>query len=329
MPLTSLGRQRDAGVSATFADPEGRRWQARLPRRQRAARPPGAPKTLPYLLVAPAVVLTATFSLVPLVILAYRSFYAGVGVFATRLTFAGLGNYINAMSQGGGQALEVTAIFTVGFVILTMSFGLGVALLLDTNLPFVRRLRAPFIIPLAVPSVGTALIWGSLFAPRFGLINRILADLGFHQANFTSSGSLAMVMILSFGTWQFFGENVILYLAALKNLPLDVMEQASIDGAGLWQRFRYLRWPLLKRNTVLILVITTLTGLQTFNQIYVLTAGGPNGATTTALYYIYNQGFVQFNTGFADAMAVILFLISLLITVFQVGVLGRRAHREH
>ncbi|HTW13376.1 MAG TPA: sugar ABC transporter permease [Solirubrobacteraceae bacterium] len=324
MPSTSSGRQQGATTGSVPALGGGRRQRRPgwLPHRKL-----GRPLLLPYLFVAPAVVFTALFSILPLVILFRRSFLAG-GIFATHLSWVGLQNYTNTLSQGGGQALKVTAIFTVAFIVLTMGFGLGIALLLDMKLPGVKRLRAPFIIPLAMPSVATALIWATLFAPQIGLINRILSVLGIPQADFTSSPSLAMVMILSFGTWQFFGQNVILYLAALKNLPVEIMEQSSIDGAGAWQRFWHIRLPLLQRNTILILVITTLTGLQTFNQIYVLTNGGPNGATTTALFYVYNQGFVQFNTGQADAMAVILFLISLVITVGQVGILGRRAHRE-
>jgi multiple sugar transport system permease protein/sn-glycerol 3-phosphate transport system permease protein len=285
------------------------------------------PLVLPYAFIAPAVLLTAVFSLLPLAMLAYRSFFGG-GVFATSLSYVGVGNYTSAFSQGGAHALEVTAIYTVGFIVLTMSLGLGVALLLDVKLPGMDRLRAPFIIPLVVPGVATALIWGDLFAPQFGFVNRMLMAVGLHQANFTASPSLALLTILSFGTWQFFGENVILYLAALKALPVDVIEASCVDGAGPWRRFLYVRWPLLRRNTILIWVITTLTGLQTFTQIYVLTNGGPNGATTTALYYVYNEGFVQFNTGQADAMGMILFLISLLVTVAQVGLIGRGARRD-
>lgn len=259
--------------------------------------------------------------------LAYRSLFGG-GVFATSLSYVGLQNYRDAFANGGSQALAVTGIYTTGFIVLTMGFGLAVALLLNVNLRGAAHLRAPFIIPLVMPSVATALIWASLFAPEFGLINRILGGVGLHQADFTSSPSLALLMILTFGTWQFFGENVILYLAALKTLPGELVEAASVDGAGAWRRFRYIRWPLLRRATVLIWVITTLTGLQTFTQIYILTNGGPNGSTTTALFYIFNQGFVQFNTGQADAMGVILFLLSLLITVVQVGVFGRGTRRD-
>ena len=284
------------------------------------------PLALPYLFVAPAVGLTAIFSLVPLGMLAYRSLFGG-GVFATTLSYVGLQNYTDAWQQGGAHALQVTAVYTVAFVVLTMGFGLAVALLLDVKLPGVAHLRAPFIIPLVVPGVATALIWGNLFAPEFGFVNRVLSAVGLPQGDFSSSPSLALLTVLTFGVWQFFGQNVILYLASLKALPLDLLEAASVDGAGPWRRFLDIRWPLLRRSTILILVITTLTGLQTFTQIYVLTNGGPNGATTTALYFIYNQGFVQFNTGQADAMGVILFLISLAITVMQIGLLGRRTVR--
>lgn len=272
-------------------------------------------------------VLTAAFSLLPLGMLVYRSLFSG-GVFATTLSYVGLQNYSNAISQGGAHALEITGIYTAGFVVLAMGLGLGIALLLNVNLPGVSRLRAPFIIPVVVPTVATALIWANIFAPDFGFINRVLGAFGLPEADFTSSPSLALVMILTFGVWQFFGENVILYLASLKTLPLDIIEAASVDGAGAWGRFRHVRWPLLRRSTALICVITTLTGLQTFTQIYVLTNGGPNGATTTAVYYIYNQGFVQFNTGLADAMGVILFLISLSITVLAIAFIGRGRARD-
>ncbi len=287
------------------------------------------PRLLPYLFIAPAVGLTALFSVVPLAIAIHRSFYGGgTNIFQTKLNFVGLQNYSDALANGGTQALEVTAIYTVGFIVLAMGFGLATALLLNMKLPGIDRLRAPFIIPLVVPVVATALIWANLFAPQFGFINRILEAFGLHQANFTSSPSLALIMVLSFGVWQFFGENVILYLAALKSLPVDLLEAASVDGAGPWRRFRFIRWPLLRRATAVIFVITALTGLQVFTQIYVLTGGGPNGATTPIVYAIYNKGFQEFNTGQADALAGILFLISLVITIVAVTTIGRGSRRD-
>ncbi len=271
---------------------------------------------LAYLFVAPAAGLTVAFSLVPLGMLAYRSLFRG-GVFATTLRFAGL-----------GHALAVTAAYTAGFVLLTMAAGLGIALLLNTRTPGAGWFRAPFIIPLTLPAVATALIWQSMASPQFGLLSRGLRAAGLPQPDFLSSPRLALLTVLTFGAWQFFGQNVILYLAALKELPLDVMDAASVDGAGPWRRFRCVSWPLLRRNTLLISVVTTLTGLQAFTQIYVLTQGGPDSATQTALYFVYNEGFVQFDTGRADAMGVLLFGLSLLITMAQIGVLARGARGD-
>lgn len=186
---------------------------------------------LAYLFVAPAAVLTAVFSLVPLGMLAYRSLYQG-NVFGTALRYAGLANYRSMLSQGGGHALAVTAEYTIGFVVLSMALGLGIALLLNARLRGVKKVRAAFVIPLVVPVTATALIWSNLFAPNFGLVNRALGDIGLPQVDFLSSPTGALLTVLTFGTWQFFGENVILYLAALKSLPLDVIEAASVDGAG-------------------------------------------------------------------------------------------------
>lgn len=277
-----------------------------------------------YLFILPTVGLTALFSIVPLVMVIQRSLYRG-NIFGTNLTFAGFANYRAMFTTGGGHALVVTAEFTIGFVAVCMVAGIGVALLLDLPLRGIGAFRALFIIPLVVPSVATAFIWFTLFQPQSGLFNRMLLSVGLPQVTLDTP-TVAMVGVISFGAWQFFGEVVILYLAALKSLPHDVIEAAVVDGAGAWQRLRYIRFPLLRPQTALISVISTLTGLQTFTQIFILTAGGPNGATQTALYYVYNQAFglgAAGSVGNADAMAVVLFLISILVTIGQVAIVGR------
>lgn len=264
--------------------------------------------------------LTVLFSVVPLVMVVQRSLYRG-NIFGTNLSFAGLANYRNVFSTGGGHALAVTAVFTVGFIAVCMLSGLCIALLLDVKLPGLKQVRALFIIPLVVPAVATAFIWFTLFQPDTGLFNRILTALGLPQVTL-SSPTVALVAVIGFGAWQFFGEVVLLYLAALKALPQDILEAAAVDGAGAWQRLRRVRLPLLRRQTALILVIATLTGLQTFTQIYVLTDGGPQGATQTALYYVYQEAFglgAGGSVGLADAMAVILFGISITVTVSQLA----------
>jgi ABC-type sugar transport system permease subunit len=282
-----------------------------------------------YSFVLPVLGLTVLFSVVPLVMVIQRSLYKG-NIFGTNLTFAGLANYADVFRTGGGHALIVTAVFTVGFVAVTMLLGFAIALLLDVRLPGVRHVRAFFVIPLVVPPVATAFIWFTFFQPGTGLFNRLLTGLGLPQVTL-SNPTDALIAVIAFGAWQYFGEFVLIYLAALKTLPQDVLEAASIDGAGAWSRLRFIRWPLLRHQTALLLVIATLYGLQTFTQIFILTDGGPQGATQTALYYVYQQGFglgAAGSTGLADAMSVILFLISLVVTVVQVTLVGRAARAE-
>ena len=270
--------------------------------------------------------LTVLFSLVPLVMVVQRSLYKG-NIFGTNLTFAGLANYADVFRTGGGHSLVVTVVFTVGFVAVTMLLGFGIALLLDVRLPGLRHVRAFFVIPLVVPSVATAFIWFTFFQPNTGLFNRLLNAAGLPQVTL-SNATDAIIAVIAFGAWQYFGEIVLIYLAALKALPRDVIEAASIDGAGAWQRLRYIRWPLLRHQTALLMVIATLYGLQTFTQIFILTNGGPQGATQTALYYVYQEAFglgASGSIGLADAMSVILFAISLVVTVIQITLVGRSA----
>jgi ABC-type sugar transport system permease subunit len=280
-----------------------------------------------YTFVLPVLALTVIFSVVPLVMVLQRSLYRG-NFFGTQLTFAGLGNYRGVFATGGGHALVVTAVFTTGFVAVCMLVGLAVALVLDVRLPGLQRVRAFFVIPIVVPPVATAFIWFTFFQPDTGLFNRLLNSVGLPQVSLDTP-TTALIAVIAFGAWQFFGEVVLLYLAGLKSLPEDVIEAASVDGAGAWARLRHIRLPLLRRQTALILIIATLNGLQTFNQIYVLTNGGPEGATQTALYYVYQEAFglgAGGSVGLADAMAVILFGISLLITIGQLTAIrgGRR-----
>lgn len=280
--------------------------------------------TTAYAFVLPVLGLTVLFSVVPLVMVIWRSLQKG-NVFGTNLTFAGLSNYVNVFRTGGGHVLIVTAVFTVGFVAVTMVLGLSVALLLDVRLPGLTKVRAFFVIPLVVPPVATAFIWFTFFQPDTGLFNRVLNAAGIPQVSL-SSPTDAMIAVIAFGAWQYFGEIVLIYLAALKALPRDVLEAAATDGAGAWQRLRFIRWPLLRHQTALLTVIATLFGLQSFTQIYILTDGGPQGATQTALYYVYQQAFgldAGGSTGLADAMSVILFVISLIVTLIQLTLLSR------
>jgi ABC-type sugar transport system permease subunit len=282
-----------------------------------------------YPFIAPVLILTLVFSVLPLVMVFRRSLYTG-NVFGTNLHFAGLFNYRAVFGNGGGHALLVTVIYTVGFVVVTMGCGLAIALLLDVSLRGTGWTRALFIVPVVVPPVATAFIWYTFFQPNTGFFNRILLPLGLPQVTL-SGPKVALAAIISFGAWQFIGEVVILYLGGLKSLPNELLEAATVDGAGARARFRYIRWPLLRRSTALISVVATLQGLQAFTQIYILTQGGPDGWTQTVLYYVFQEAFAlgaNGSTGQADAMAVILFGISIAVSLVQLGVVGRAVRSE-
>jgi ABC-type sugar transport system permease subunit len=282
--------------------------------------------TTAYGFVLPVLGLTILFSLVPLVMVIWRSLHKG-NIFGTNLSFAGLSNYVDVFRTGGGHSLIVTAVFTVGFVAVTLVLGLAIALLLDVRLPGLAQVRAFFVIPLVVPPVATAFIWFTFFQPNTGLFNRGLDAFGLPQVTL-SNPTDALIAVIAFGAWAYFGEAILIYLAALKSLPRDVLEAAATDGAGAWQRLRHIRWPLLRHQTALLTVIATLYGLQTFTQIYILTDGGPQGATQTALYYVYQEAFglgASGSIGLADAMSVMLFVISLIVTMMQLALVGRSA----
>jgi ABC-type sugar transport system permease subunit len=273
-------------------------------------------------MLAPVVLLTAAFSLLPLGLVVWRSLYSG-NVFGNNLRFAGLSNYSSAIRHGGAHSLAITAVFTGGFLVIVMGLGLAFGILFSVRLKVARALRFIFVIPLVTPTVATALIWGSLFAPEFGFVNRIFRGLGLGEPRWLSSPDLALLTVLLFGVWQFFGEAVLLYIAGLASVPREIVDAAEIDGANAWQRLRYVRLPLVRRTSELLVVLTTLTGLQTFTQIFILTNGGPGRATTTLLYDVYKTAFVSNNVGKADALAVFLFVISFLITLGQLRLVRR------
>lgn len=275
-----------------------------------------------YLLILPTLVLTFVFTDIPLIRTMYDSFFTGSLLGGVK-GYTGFKNYSEALTGGGAQSLLITVKFSVGFVILATLLGMLIALLLNKPLSGITIFRTVFIVPLVVPIVATGFIWVTLFNPFFGIVDRVLSELGLPSLDWFNDPHLALITVILFSTWQYFGQNVILFLAALKGLSKDLLEAAEIDGAGPLKRVTSIVLPLMVPSITLIIVLTTIASLQVFTQIYILTQGGPVGATTTATFYIYDQAFSLYNTGTADALASILFLITIVITIGQMTVLRR------
>jgi multiple sugar transport system permease protein/sn-glycerol 3-phosphate transport system permease protein len=225
-------------------------------------------------------------------------------------------------------ALGHTLVFVVFTVPLTLGFGLFLAALLDR--PFRGRAvyRVLIFAPFVAPTVGSALIFSYLLTPLGGLVNGALAGFGVEPIAFLVTSPWAMVSVIVFSIWHQVGYAMLIYSSALSAVPRSYHEAAKLDGAGAFRRFFALSVPLVQPTTVFLTITGILSSLQVFTQIQVLTHGGPLGSTTTALYWIYEQGFSFFHGGLASAAAVILLLIGVAVTLVQLVLADRRRQVE-
>lgn len=275
-----------------------------------------------YAMMLPTFGLTALFTIYPLLNVLFHSFYSG-SLFSLAHSFVGLANYVTLIQQGGIAALGTTAVYTIGFVISATVLGIACALLLNLPLRGTEAVRTTFIIPLVVPIVATAIVWTTLFNAYFGPVDAFLSFIGLPRIDWLGDPAMALTTVIMFSTWQYVGQNVILFIAALRAIPVEVREQALVDGARGWRNFWRITLPLITPSLVVVTVIGTITAMQAFTQIYIITQGGPIDATTTAAFYVYQQAFQFFNTGASDAMAAIIFAITLLLTLVQTRLLSR------
>jgi multiple sugar transport system permease protein len=202
---------------------------------------------------------------------------------------------------------------------LTMAGALLLAILLNQELRGRNLFRMIFFLPSISGGVGMLLLWRYVLNAEFGLINQGLAFFGIEGPNWLGSYHWAKPSLILISVWAGVGGvGMLIYLAALRGIPRELYEAAQIDGAGPWAKFRNITWPQLAPATFFIFVTSIIGGFQGgFSLAYVLTRGGPDGATTTIDYFIYQHGFEFFNMGYAAAIAVVLFAIVLLATLLQ------------
>jgi multiple sugar transport system permease protein len=182
--------------------------------------------------------------------------------------------------------------------------------------------RAMYYLPAITPLVIAAIIWKWVYNADYGLANYYLLRLGVidDPVNWLGSRGLAMPAVMVMGIWISVGFNMIVYLAGLQAIPNELYEAADVDGASAWQRFRRITFPLVAPTTFFLLIVQTIWGMQAFDQIFVMTNGGPpgpGGATTTVVYYLWQQGFRFFRMGYASAMAYVLFALLFVVSFVQ------------
>ncbi|MGH4033467.1 carbohydrate ABC transporter permease [Actinomycetota bacterium Odt1-20B] len=240
-------------------------------------------------------------------------------------SFIGVDNFTEAFQDAEmWRALGHTVFFTAISTVPLVAVALGMALLVHTGLPgqWVWRLAffAPYLLPVGVVS----LLWLWLYQPDLGLYNHLLDVLGLGRVGWLTDESVAMWAIALTTLWWTVGFNFLLYLAALQSVPDHLYEAAAIDGAGAWRRLWAITLPQLGRITVVITVLQVLASLKVFDQVYLLTKGGPNNSTRPVVEYVYDMGFTGYRLGYASAISYIFFALVILASALQLTALRRR-----
>ena len=278
--------------------------------------------TLPVLAIIALVFILPTALAMALSVTDY-SVYALAGW--DNLRFVGLGNFVDLLSTPlFWRALLNTAIFAGLGVPMAIGTSLATALLLaDATVRWKPLWRVLLFAPYVTSVVATAVVWRFLFNERFGLINRAIGAFGFGPVDWLGDPTTSIPAILIFVTWKVFGYNMIVFTAALSAVPQDLIAAARLDGAGAWGRFRHVILPAIGPTLLLAAVMSVAGFLQIFAEPYVMTMGGPAQSTTTILYFMFEEGFKWWNLGQASAVAFVLFLMILALTLVQTRI-GRR-----
>jgi len=268
-----------------------------------------------YLFIAVPLLSMIVFLYVPMIISFWWSLNDYSGLQAAR--FVGLGNYIELLTHD--KVFIKSLVNTTLFVLMGMgigpTLGLLTALLLNQKIRFQTLFRTAYFLPVMTSLVVVATIWVMLYNQN-GLFNTILVDLGLPRVGWLSNPRFSLFSVVIASVWQGFGFETVVFLAALQSIPKEFYEAAMIDGAGAMQRFWYITLPSLRPVIVFVYIIGIIGSYQVFDQVFVMTSGGPVYSTSTIVYYLYGK-FRDLRLGYASAIAYILFAILVVFSYLQ------------
>ena len=293
--------------------------------------------TLPYiraetragwLMTAPALTAIGLFFVLPALaslLLSFTDFDIYALANLNNLRFIGLDNYQRLVTNPlFWQAMGNTMWFVVFGVPMVVIASLAAALLVNARTLRWRAVwRVALFAPFVTTLVATAVVWNYLLHTRYGLINYGLGLIGIAPVDWLGNPSTALPAILLFVAWKSFGYNMIIFLAALQAVPRELEEAARVDGAGAWMRFRHVTLPAIAPTILLVAILTVAGMFQLFAEPYVMTQGGPARSTVTVLYFMFEEGFKWWNLGSGAAVAFILFLCILAVTLVQLRIARR------
>jgi multiple sugar transport system permease protein len=281
-----------------------------------------------WMFAAPALIVIAVFFFLPVLAalgLSLTDFDIYAVADADNLRFVGARNYLRLFETAlFWKALGNTTLFVVVGVPLSIATSLGTAMLLHTGVTrFKGVFRTALFSPVVTTVVAVAVIWKYIFHTRYGLLNYALGMVGVDPVDWLGDPRWAMPAIVLFAVWKNFGYNMVIFLAALQNIPEDLYEAARVDGAGALQQFRFVTLSALAPTLLLVSILTMAGYFQLFAEPYVMTQGGPLQSTTSVLYFMYEEGFKWWNLGSASAVAFVLFALMFAVTLLQFFVTRR------
>ena len=275
-----------------------------------------------YSFIAPNFIGFAVFTLIPIVFAFALAFMEWDG--SNAITFVGLNNFMKLPTDTFFvAALKNTMIYVVGTVPLTMIASLALAIVLNQKIRARGLFRTVAFFPYVASLVAITAVWSMIFHPSKGPINYLLLNVfGVPQENLPKwfSGNLVLLTLILFSVWKYMGYYMVIYLAGLQGISAELYEAGSLDGANTWQKFQYITWPQLRSTTFFVVVMLTINCFKVYD-IAVMLAGGSDGKLSTSatvlVYYIYQNAFNYWDLGYSSAIAMVLFLIVLVVTLIQ------------
>jgi len=269
-----------------------------------------------YIYGGPVIIAFLVFNLYPMALGLYLSFTKWD--ILSPPTFNGLNNWADLLKDDLlWRAVLQTLYYAVASVAGATALSIALALALNQRLKTIGFYRTFFFLPAVTSLVAIAMVWRWIYNTEFGVLNAFLGSLGINPVNWLGDPVLAMPAVILMSIWRSAGFNTVLFLAGLQGVPQEYYEAAEIDGASKWDRFVHITLPLISPTTFFVVVNGLIGSWQVFDQVYILTRGGPLLSTVTVVYLIYSNGFDWYKTGYALAIAYGLFLIIILLTAIQ------------
>ncbi len=282
--------------------------------------------TVSILFFLPALILMLVFFILPILSTFYYSLFDW-SILSDKMKYIGLKNYFNVFGSSEFRtALKNTIIYAVIVAFFNNFLGLIFALALDTNIKTKTILRTAFFIPSLISAVVSGYVWSFMYHPEMGIFNYLqnVLHIGFLNQDWLGNPSLVIFSIALVAIWQYSGYYMIIYLTGLQGVPTDLYEACKIDGATWWARFTKVTFPMIAPSITIGIVTATIGSLKVFDQVYVMTKGGPGYSSETLTSLLVTQTFFSNKAGYGVTISVILFVLVMMVSFVQLNMLKKR-----